>query len=248
MAGMSGTDVTEDLLLGGQVRIRQPARGYRVNVDTVLLAAAVPYGARLLEAGCGVGGALLCVARRYPESGFVGVERDPAAAALAAENVELNGAHAEIICADILDRDAVGGGFDGVFLNPPFDAPGEGNPPAPERQAAHVADAPLEAWIKALADKLTGGGALTLIHKAEALPLVLAALKGRLGSVAVRPVAPRAEAPAGRILVRALKGGRAPFRVLPALALHDDAGAKYSGAAEAVLRGGAAIPWDGPIG
>ncbi len=242
---MSGADVTEDLLLGGQVRIRQPARGYRVNVDTVLLAAAVPFGARLLEAGCGVGGALLCAARRYPESAFVGVERDPAAAALARENVELNGAKAEIVCADILDRAAVGGGFDGVFLNPPFDAPGEGRAPAPERAAAHVADAPLEAWIKVLADKLSGGGALTLIHKAPALPLVLAALEGRLGSVAVRPVTPRAGEAAGRVLVRAIKGGRAPFRLLAPLVLHDDSGAKYSGAADAVLRGGGAIPWDG---
>ena len=49
---------TTDRLLGGRLILRQPARGYRVAVDTVLLAAAVPArpGARLVELGAGVGG------------------------------------------------------------------------------------------------------------------------------------------------------------------------------------------------
>ena len=33
--------VTEDALLGGRVRLLQPARGYRVAIDAVLLAAAM---------------------------------------------------------------------------------------------------------------------------------------------------------------------------------------------------------------
>src|SRR5262245_44110435 len=41
IAAMAGLDTTEDAILNGRVRLKQPARGYRVNVDTVLLAAAV---------------------------------------------------------------------------------------------------------------------------------------------------------------------------------------------------------------
>ncbi|SVE43912.1 uncharacterized protein METZ01_LOCUS496766, partial [marine metagenome] len=49
--------LTEDKLLGGRVRFRQPASGYRVAIDPVLLASAVPAvsGSRVLDLGTGVG-------------------------------------------------------------------------------------------------------------------------------------------------------------------------------------------------
>lgn len=236
-------ETTEDRVFGGRVRLRQPANGYRVNVDTVLLAAAVTPGARLLEAGCGVGGALLCAAARFPEAQFVGVERDPEMAALARENVAANGARAEIVSGDIRDAGVLSGVFDGAFLNPPYDDPGRISPLAPARRGAHAADAPLADWIGAIADHLSGGAALTLIHRAEAVPEILAALAGRVGSPSVIAIRPRAEAPAKRVLVRAVKGGRAPLAILPDLVLHDESGGKYAPRAEAVLRGEAPIQW-----
>ena len=61
-----------DSLLGGQVALWQPADGYRVAIDTVLLAAAVRVGpgARVLELGSGVGAASLCVANRVADCHF----------------------------------------------------------------------------------------------------------------------------------------------------------------------------------
>ncbi|MGE3142889.1 MAG: tRNA1(Val) (adenine(37)-N6)-methyltransferase [Hyphomonadaceae bacterium] len=238
-------EFTEDSLLGGRVRLRQPRGGFRANADTLLLAAAVTAGARLMEAGCGAGGALLSVAARHPSARLTGVERDPAMAALARENLAANGFAGEIVAADILDRAALegvlAGVFDGIFCNPPFDAPGRGRPPAEARRAAHVADAPIGAWIKALADRLRGGGALTLIHRAEALGEILAALEGRLGGARALPVHPRAAAPAKRVLVRAVKGSRAPLAILPGLVLHE--GEHFTPQAEAIFRGEAAIEW-----
>src|SRR5437016_1025102 len=38
----SAGDVTEDTVLGGRLRLRQPRRGHRVGHDAILLAAAVP--------------------------------------------------------------------------------------------------------------------------------------------------------------------------------------------------------------
>jgi tRNA1(Val) A37 N6-methylase TrmN6 len=43
------------------------------------------------------------------------------------------------------------------------------------------------------------------------------------------------------VLVRGVRGGRAPFRLLPGLVLHQADGG-FTPAAEAVLRGGAALP------
>lgn len=240
-------DFTEDTILNGRVRIRQPVRGYRVNIDTILLAAAIEGrpGQRLLEVGCGVGAALLAVAVRTPDARLVGLERDSAAAACARHNVIANGLSGivEIVEGDVLDRDAVGGGFDAVFVNPPFDQEGEGRAPAAHRRHAHVADAPFRAWVGAVADRLVGGGALTLIHRASKLPGVLAGLQGRLGGVEVLPIRPRAGEPAKRVLVRARKGSRAPFKLLAGIDLHDRSGAKYTPAIEAVVRGDALLAW-----
>jgi tRNA1(Val) A37 N6-methylase TrmN6 len=244
---MTDTDVTEDTILGGRLRVRQPARGYRVNVDTILLAAAVEAraGARLMEAGCGVGAALLAVAARSENTTFVGVERDRNMAVIARENVATNAMsdRVEVVTGDVLERSANWGVFDGVFVNPPFDTEGEGRAPAEARRHAHVAEAPLDQWIAALSDRLTGGAALTLIHRAAKLPEIFAALEARLGGVEVIPVRPRAAAPAKRVIVRARKGSRAPLRLMKGLDLHDASGAKHTPEAEAVLRGEALLTW-----
>jgi tRNA1(Val) A37 N6-methylase TrmN6 len=244
---MAALELTEDAILGGRIRFRQPRHGYRVNVDTVLLAAAVeaPPGARLMEAGCGVGAALMAVAARSENAHFLGIERDRNIAAIARENIAVNAmsARVDIAIGDALDRNADWGVFDGVFVNPPFGLEGEGRAPAEARRHAHVTDAPMSAWIAALADRLTGSAALTLIHRAARLPELLAALEGRLGGVEIIPVRPRAEAPASRVLVRARKGSRAPLSLLKGLDLHDASGAKHAPEVEAILRGEALVRW-----
>src|SRR5580693_2656680 len=85
--------VTEDHILGGKVALRQPARGYRAGLDAALLAAACDAapGEAVLDAGCGVGAVMLAAAVRRPGASFVGVERDPAALALARANIAANG-------------------------------------------------------------------------------------------------------------------------------------------------------------
>jgi tRNA1(Val) A37 N6-methylase TrmN6 len=234
---------TEDRLLAGRVLLRQPAAGLRANADTLLLAAAVEVGPRLLEAGCGAGGALLAVAARAPDARFVGIERDPDLAALARVNAAANGwaDRVEIIAADVLALPDLGT-FDGVFFNPPFDRAEEGRLPARARRAARIEEAPIEAWVKALADRLRGGASLTLIHRAAALAEILAALDGRLGGIEIMPVRPRAEAPASRVLVRARKGSRAPLALYRGLDLHGGSDAKFTPEADALFRG-AALAW-----
>jgi tRNA1(Val) A37 N6-methylase TrmN6 len=244
---MSIPDVTEDALLGGRIRIRQPARGYRVNVDTLLLASAVdaPADARLMEAGCGVGAALLAVAKRSENARLLGLERDANIAAIARENVAINAMsdRVNIVTGDALDRSPDLGVFDGVFLNPPFDEEGEGRAPSQARRHAHIADQPIERWIAALCDRLTGCAALTMIHRASKLPDILSALEGRLGGIELMPIRPTPGAAAKRVIVRARKGSRAPLRLLRGLDLHDGSGAKYTPEAEAVLRGEAILTW-----
>src|SRR4051812_10083316 len=98
-------DVTEDALLGGRVRLRQPRRGHRAGTDAVLLAASLDprAGATVYDLGAGAGAVGLIVAART-KARLVFVEREPGLAALCRENIALNrlDGRAEIIEADLL--------------------------------------------------------------------------------------------------------------------------------------------------
>lgn len=243
-------DTTEDRLLDGRVLLRQPARGYRAGMDAALLAGACDAraGERVLEAGCGPGAALLAAAVRRPEARFVGVERDGAAAGLARENVVLNGLGERV---EIIDGDVQAGFkalglpvFDAVMANPPFfDDPDALLAPAREKAGAWMADGGLEAWTAFLIKAVREGGTITVIHRADRLGDLLALLGGKAGSFRVRPIHPFADAPAKRVLVRAVKTGKAPLVLLPPLVLHEREGGTHTGVAEAILRGEAALGW-----
>jgi tRNA1(Val) A37 N6-methylase TrmN6 len=240
---------TDDRILGGRVVLRQPAKGYRAGLDAALLAAAcdAPAGARVIEAGCGVGAALLAAAVRCPGARFWGVERAAEAVALARRNIAANGLEArlEVVEADIAAGPRPAGGpFDAALCNPPFfDDPAALRAPHPAKRGAHLADAGLAAWTGYLLKAVRDGATITLIHRAERVADILALLGQKAGSFQIRPVQPFADEPAGRVVVRAVRGGKAPLRLLPALVLHERGGAKHAPAAEAILRGEAALTW-----
>ena len=243
--------ISEDAVLDGRVRLLQPVRGYRAGLDAALLAAACDTrpGARVLEAGCGVGAALLQAAARRPEAIFTGVEREADAATLARRNVALNGMEARVqilegdIAAQPFARLALAP-FDAALANPPFfDDEGALRSPAPEKRAAWIAETGLGAWVGFLVKAVREGGTITLIHRADRLGDLLALLAPKAGSVQVRPIHPFAQAPAKRVLVRAVKSGKAPLQLLPALVLHDALGGKHTAQTEAILRGEAELSW-----
>lgn len=242
--------VTEDTVLNGRVRLRQAVAGYRAGMDAALLAAACDAAPdqRVIEAGCGVGGALLAAAARRPGVRFVGLERDPDAAGLARGNVALNGLddRVEIVEGEVergfraLDLPV----FDAAISNPPFfDDPGALRAPAPEKAGAWMADGGLAAWTAFCLKAVREGGTITLIHRADRLADILALLAPKAGSFKIRPIAPFADAPAKRVIVRAIKTGKAPLMLLPPLALHEREGAAHAVEAEAILRGEKELGW-----
>jgi len=243
-------EVSVDQVLGGRVVLRQDRKGYRAGMDAALLAAAcdAPAGARVLEIGCGVGGALLAAASRRPGASFTGIEANPAAAALARENVVANGMaeRVDIIEADIGQRFHGLGltPFDAAMANPPFfDDPAALRSPDEAKRQAWIAEGGLAAWTNFLVKGVREGGSITVIHRADRLADLLALLSPKAGSFQVRPIHAHADAPAKRVVVRALKTGRAPLQLLPPLVLHPRDGPKHTAEAEAILRGEAALTW-----
>ena len=250
---MSGLDeITTDGFLGGRLTIAQPAGGYRAAADPVLLAAAVAAkpGQAVLELGCGAGVASLCLGWRVTGLVLAGLEVQPAYAALARQNAAANRQNLEVFEGDLAAMPAAlrSRTFDHVIANPPFFASGSGTAARdPGRETAQREATPLGEWIGAGLRRLRPGGWLTLIQSAERLPDILAAFGRRAGSVTVLPVAARPGRVAGRIILTARKGGRAPFRLLAPFVLHEGEahlrdGDDYAADARAVLREGAALP------
>ncbi len=197
----------------------------------------------------------LCVAHRLPDVGVTMVERDGQLAALARRNVERNGfaARVGVIEADILrplgeapELAATAESFDHVLANPPFHVEGRGTAAGdPVKAGANAMPAgALDRWVRFVAAMARPGGWITLIHRAEALAEVLSALAGRFGGAVVVPLHPREGEPAVRVLVRAVKGSRAPLELRPGLVLHN-ADSSFRPRIAAALRDGAGLSFHG---
>jgi tRNA1(Val) A37 N6-methylase TrmN6 len=244
---------TDDAFLGGALNVLQPRQGYRAGLDGVLLAATVAAGEgeRVLDVGAGVGVVGLAVARRLSDLRATLVERDPGLAALARANIARNGlgGRVQLIEADImrplgesLELAAEAGRFDHVVANPPYHVEGHGTAAGDPAKAAANAmpGGALERWVRFMAAMARPGGIATLVHRADALGEILAALDGRFGGAVILPLHPREGEPASRVLVQAVKGSRAPLELCHGLVLHN-ADHSFRPEVDAILRGGAPL-------
>lgn len=240
-------EVTEDRLLRGRLTLKQPRAGYRVAMDSVLLAAALPLkpGERVLDLGCGVGAVALCLLARQPELRVVGIEQQLTLAALAEENAIANrsadrftveqGNYAAL-------PEQLHGHFDQVAINPPYHDPARHRPsPNPIKAAANLdREAGLAVAVASAWRSLKHKGRLTLVHRADTLGEILVALDG-FGEATICPLWPKAGRPAKRVIVSARKGVRGGSSLLPGLVLHGEDGT-YTAEASAVLEAGAPLP------
>ena len=239
--------MTIDTFLGGRVEALQPASGHhRAGLEAVLLAASLPATTRgaVVDLGAGVGVAGFCIAARCPDAKVTLVERDAivvecARAGLVREANSAFSRRLKIVEADIKAHAGLAQGMaDAVVFNPPFHDPISASvSPASARAGAHVlGEGGLEPWFRAASALASSGGTATIIFRADGLDLVIAAAKGRFGGLDILPIAPRAGAPAHRILVRGVKASRAPLRLLPPITLHEKTGNSFRPEIDAILR------------
>ena len=244
--GSTPQGVTDDTLLDGKVKFRQPASGYRAAIDPVLLAAAVPDSVqgRVLDLGCGAGAAMLCLAKRREDLQIVGLERDERMAQLARHNVEANefGTRVTVVTGDLLQPppQVVIGSFNAVIANPPFLDPDSATAsPDPQKASATVeGDADLADWTRAASRFVRPNGLVVFIHRADRLAALRTALEqSGCGGLVLLPIWPKAHTEPKRIIVVGRRGDKSDVRMANGLILHDN-NERFTQKANGVLREG----------
>lgn len=233
----------------------QPRNGFRAELDSVLLCAAVSAGRKcLLDMGCGVGTAGLVALTHLPDMSATLVDQNVEMLALAEANIAENGLAGRVRCfaADVAgkgaERRAAGLGdnaFDAIIANPPFFTDGAGTlADDPGRAGSRHMDAEaLDLWIKTAAGCAAPGGEVIFVYPATSLVPLLAGFARRFGNITVLPLSPRPGEPTSRVLVRGNKGSRAPLCLLASRALHDPEGRAFAPEFDAIFRGSGRLVW-----
>ncbi len=225
---MTGSDETVDLLRRHDLRILQPARGYRFSLDPVILCDfALPAGGRIADLGCGCGIIPLLMARLASGARVTGVEVQGGMADLARRNVELNGLadRVDILESDILDLGELlpANGFDLVLANPPYRRRGEGriSPLAGRDLARHESSATLADFLAVSRRLVRPGGRICFIyHPGRLVELLHLAQGARLAPRRLRMVHGDVAAPARMFMVELMKGSRGGLEILPPLLVY----------------------------
>ena len=246
--------VIETTLLRGKVKLLQPKTGFHASLDTVFLAAGVGVmkdRQNILDVGCGVGSAGLCVLARIPQQvHLTGIDVQPELTDLALQNATLNGwqDRCRFFHGNILNEKSIAdNSFHVVIMNPPYQEGGR-HTPSPLKNKAfsrgeEASGATLEQWVKYAHKKLKNGGELVMVHRADRVDDILRVLTQRrwFGSVVVYPLYSYAGEDAKRVVIGARKERYAPASLRSGLVIHEKGGA-YTKEAEAILSNAASLP------
>jgi len=227
------------------LRIRQPDRGYRFSIDSVLLAGfAAPHcRGDVLDLGTGCGVLLLLLSRLAPgmRSG-TGIEIQGELCAFGVGNFRENGLERRLRVAEgDFRQDVPGvprGGFDLVVANPPFGRMGRGrrNPDPVKEAARHEVSSTLQELFAAAGRHLGPGGRFALVLPRERLQEILScARREGMACETLRCVHARKDAPPSRVLALMNRGAGGVPTGMPPLFLHEGEG-KYCPEVERICR------------
>ena len=233
-------NIKEIYVLNKRLKLLHSEKGFKTSIDSVLLASACPVkaGEHVLDLGCGVGGAGLCVLARVKGAYLTGVEIQKEHAELAERNAEVNlfQDNTTFINADIREyREEKA--FDHVIINPPYLESGAHLRSPDEEKATAMGheDLDIKDWVDCAHFCLKSKGSLTIIHRADQIDKIIRALGKRFGAIEIIPLWPKEGVNAKRIIIRCYKDRYSPTTLHAGLILHDDEG-EYTHAAEKILR------------
>lgn len=245
--------LSEDTLLDGRVHLLQPKDGFRAAIDPVILAASIPVenGDRVLDVGTGSGAAALCLLARCPWAWVEGIDVQAGLIALAKRSAERSGMSERVrfTVADVAEAPLADRQFDHVMSNPPFLPKDHGQMPKGEARALATVEstADLSAWLAFMAARVTDGGTLSVIHRADRADEIVSHLAAfGIGALRRLDLVPVDDGrPVKRCLLQGEKGASGATSADTRLVLHEADGS-FTGAATAVLRHGAPVCLERP--
>ena len=256
MSELAEFETSLDDFYRGRFQAEQPVgTGHRAGSDALLIAAALPEDAAGELADLGAGDGVAGLAAAVSNSGLkvTLVEKNARMAALAMKNLRLRpnlglASRTSVLQADVTlsgskrqDAGLRENSFDYVIMNPPYNHEAQRASPDTLRSEAHVMGLfGLDAWIRTATAILKPGGMLVMIYRTEKIGEVAACAQGRFGAISIVPVHSKIDEGAKRILLRMVKGSRAPLTIMPGLVLHESDG-RPTELAEALMNGEARV-------
>lgn len=238
-------DYTEDKILGGRVTLFQPRKGYRVAIDPVLLAAAIPakQGQRVLDMGCGTGAVSLCLQARVGGLEIDGFDINSEHIELAVKSTVANGFDypCRFTVRDVSEwKSPIP--YDFVVANPPFfDEKAYCSSPFAGKNAAH-ATSDLESWVACARRNLTENGHFILIFPTDRLEILKQSMTGYFSSISLFYLQSKVKVPPNRVILTASGQKSAENKLFEAgsILVHAETGG-YTPEAEAAIRHAKAI-------
>ncbi len=250
--GTFGLKTSQDKFHRGAFEVMQPVdKGHRSGLDALLIASALPEGVSgtLADLGAGAGVAGLAALNLNPGLDLLAIEKHPEMAecarrtALLSTNMNLR-SRVKVLEADVTlsgaERTKAGleaESVDYVIMNPPYNIKRDQPPRDPMKiEAFMMGEGGIDAWFRTASAIARQGAMMVLIYRTENLGEVLACSQGRFGGLEILPVHSSQNEPAKRVIVRGIRGSRAPMSIVPGFVVHNDDGS-FTEEAEAIFDG-----------
>ena len=233
-------DLTKNKILNGTVTLYQPKRGFRIGIDSVLLASSVNKYTKCIEFGTGSGIILVYLSKKFPDSKILGIEKNIDLVNLAKKNLKENNItqnSAEVFQND-LDNNfflkKYNNGYDRVIMNPPYFSPDKVLLSKNSAKVSSRYEYDISKWFLAAYKKLKPRGYLNFVFRSESLDLILSILYPKWGEIKIYPLWPKKNIKSKLMIVQAKKDVKAGVQILPGLVLHNNDGS-YTKACNNIL-------------
>lgn len=200
----------------GPYQLEQRPGVFPLGSDALALGrfATVRKGWRVCDLGTGSGVLLLLLAARDPQLELFGLDRDPAAAALAQDNLGRNRLEGQIWTGSWSQAPFSPGSFDLVVSNPPYYAPGSGKDGGPARMEREE----LDTLCRAASRLLRNGGRFALSFPTQRLADLFEAMRRwGLEPKRLKLLSHTPTKPPYALLVEGVRQGKPGLQVLPCL-------------------------------
>lgn len=221
---------TVDEILEGSLKIHQSKRGYRFNLDSIILAHFVDLKSRTvnLDLGCGNGVIALVLANLYVQSRWYGLEVQHALADLAKKNVEENGLSHRVTIntgdAREVKKIYQPHFFDNIVFNPPYRKLDSGRMnPLPEKAVArHEIKGSLSEFLSASQYLLKPKGRVFSIYPAARMVEMISLFRKKdIEPKRMKLVFSDAASTAEFVLVEGRSGSREELKMEPPLIIYE---------------------------